>query len=290
MTVEIAVTDTAKAAVGSGYAGVADGWRRWRSRFVAAGQPATAALLDEARVGPGSRVLDLAGGAGEPGLTLAGLVGPSGHVTVTDLVPGMLQIARDDARARGITNVAFRQADAESLPFTAESFDRVTCRFAVMHFPHAERALAETLRVLRPGGRAAFSVLGPPEFTPSFMTTIGVLMQYVQPPPPVPGFPSPYRFCRPGALVALFRAAGFAGVEETRAVVPSPWPGCAEEMWEALPEHAPGVRDLLAQLDAEERGRVTAEVLTAIRRYDDGGRLNFTQPMIVVSGERPSSH
>lgn len=285
-TVEPAIPDAAKQAVAQGYAGVADGWRRWRKQFAVAGRPATEELLRGAAVVEGMQVLDLAGGAGEPGLTLATIVGPGGHVTITDLVPEMLAVAAEEARARGVTNVSIRQADAEALPFDDRSFDRVTCRFAAMHFPHLERALAETLRVLRPGGRAAFSVLGPPQFTPSFTTTVGVIMQYVQLPPPADDFPGPYRLAEPEALARLFAAAGFTNVTETRAVVPSPWPGTAEDVWQALPEHAPGAHDLLALLDGDQAEAVKAEALAAIRRYEDGGMVNFTQPMIVVTGER----
>lgn len=276
----------AKEAVRRGYADAAAGWRRWKSQFAVAGQAATAALLWTARPAAGMAVLDLASGAGEPALTLAELVGPTGHVTATDLTEEMLAVARESAIARAIGNITLRPADAECLPFADATFDLVTCRFAVMHFPDAARALREANRVLRPGGRAVFSALGPPDETPSFMTTIGVVMQYVQLPPPAPGFPGPYRFARPGKLAARFAAAGFREVREEIGVVDSPWPGPPEELWRSMPDHAPGFRDLWERLPPELRQAVEAEVLAAIKGYYDGRQINFYAPMVLVSGAR----
>jgi len=65
----------------------------------------------------------------------------------------MLSLAREYAQAEGLANAEFRAADAGTLPFEDGSFDRVTSGFGAMYFPDLSRALAETFRVLRPGGR-----------------------------------------------------------------------------------------------------------------------------------------
>src|ERR1051325_619125 len=93
----------------------ARGWRKWDAKIVAWTAPVTAALVAVAEIRPGMQVLDIGSGTGEPALTLAGVVGPTGHVTATDLSPEMLAVAEDKAREQGATNVSFEVADAEQL-------------------------------------------------------------------------------------------------------------------------------------------------------------------------------
>ncbi len=95
------------------------------------------------------RVLDVATGPGHTAFTFAPHVR---HVIASDLTPEMLDVARRLAAQHGIGNVAFAEAQAESLPFADGSFDLVTCRIAPHHFVDVQRIVAETVRVLRPGG------------------------------------------------------------------------------------------------------------------------------------------
>ncbi|MDQ3621563.1 MAG: class I SAM-dependent methyltransferase [Verrucomicrobiota bacterium] len=95
-----------------------------------------------------SRVLDVATGAGHTGLYLASL----GHeVTCADLTEPMLERVREAAAERGL-RVEVRQHAAEKMPYLDASFHLVTCRIAPHHFSSAEAFVAETARVLRPGG------------------------------------------------------------------------------------------------------------------------------------------
>jgi ubiquinone/menaquinone biosynthesis C-methylase UbiE len=93
--------------------------------------------------------LDIATGGGHTALAIAPFVA---QVTVTDLTPLMLERAREFIQAQGITNTLFQVADAEQLPFSSESFDRVTCRIAPHHFPDLSKFVLEVARVLKPGG------------------------------------------------------------------------------------------------------------------------------------------
>jgi len=93
--------------------------------------------------------LDVATGGGHTALAVAPHVG---QIMVTDLTPRMLEKAREYLLAQGVTNAQFQVADAEQLPFAAETFDRVTCRIAQHHFPNMAQATREVARVLKPGG------------------------------------------------------------------------------------------------------------------------------------------
>ncbi len=106
-------------------------------------------LVEWAEGGPDRVALDIATGGGHTALALAPLYS---KVIATDLTPRMLEQARKFIASRGVTNVEFRRADAEDLPFGDGSFDTVSCRIAPHHFPDVARFGAQAARVLRPGG------------------------------------------------------------------------------------------------------------------------------------------
>lgn len=106
-------------------------------------------LIDIAQPRPDWVVLDVATGGGHTALKFAPYVQ---HVTASDLTPQMLEEARTFITGQGITNVDFRLADAEDLPFEDTSFDLVTCRIAPHHFPNVQQFVHEAARVLKPGG------------------------------------------------------------------------------------------------------------------------------------------
>ena len=110
--------------------------------------------VDVSGVHEGERILDLAGGTGDVAALLAGRVGRTGSVVVADINRSMLGVGRERLDGRGLVgNVTYAQANAERLPFAGASFDCVTMAFGLRNVTHKEAALAETLRVLRPGGR-----------------------------------------------------------------------------------------------------------------------------------------
>ena len=94
-------------------------------------------------------MLDVATGGGHTALKFAPHVA---HATASDLTPNMLKAAEENIRGKGITNVDFKQADAEDLPFDDSSFDLVTCRVAPHHFPNVPKFISEVYRVLKAGG------------------------------------------------------------------------------------------------------------------------------------------
>ncbi len=115
-------------------------------------------LVEHAGVTEGAHVLDVAAGRGANLFAAAEAVGPQGLVVGIDLAAGMVQETTAEIERRKLSQASMRQMDAEDLAFPDASFDYVLCGFAIFFFPHLERALAEFLRVLRPGGKLGITV------------------------------------------------------------------------------------------------------------------------------------
>ena len=260
-------------------------WRKWQAPLSAFTRGATEAVLEAAQLRPGMRVLDLASGVGDPSLFVAEAVGPSGHVVATDLGPGMIGLADEVARARSLRNIEFRVANVEALPFPDESFDVVTCRFGVMFFPDQLKAFRECLRVLKRGGRVAFVVWGRRE-QPFLGTTVGILMKYVEVPPPDPDAPHAFMFGERGLLKSRLEAAGFAQVREEVRTVQARWSGSAEEYWQQFTEVAAPFRPLVAKLTSETRVRAETEILAGLRKLSDGTAITMPLEIVIGTGVR----
>jgi SAM-dependent methyltransferase len=264
------------------------GWRKWHAQIAAFTRGATEAILEAAQLRPGLRVLDLASGVGDPALSIAAVVAPSGRVTATDLGPGMISLAEELARKKGIANIEFREANAESLPFADASYDVLTCRFGIMFFPDLAKALGECFRVLKPGGRVAFVAWGIKE-QPFFTTTAGILLKHVPvpPPPPDPDAPNLFMFGERGRLRRALEAAGFRNVHEEDRIVPGRWAASLEEYWVQFTEIAAPFRPLIEQLTPEKKAAAVAEILAALRKFWNGKELTLPLEIVIGTGIRP---
>lgn len=117
--------------------------RLWKRRFI-----------DMVRPRPDKKLLDVAGGTGDIAFKYLEAAGPGAEVTVCDINEHMLEVGRDRAIDRGITDgVEWVTGNAESLPFEDESFDVYTIAFGLRNVTRIDTALKEACRVLKPGGR-----------------------------------------------------------------------------------------------------------------------------------------
>src|SRR5688572_13034656 len=138
-------------------------------------QPA-ARLVTFARIRSGQRVLDVGCGTGVVALAAARI---GAKVTGLDLTPELIEHARENAAIAG-AEVEWLQGDVEALPFPDASFDVVLSQFGHMFAPRAEVATREMLRVLKPGGRIAFSTWPPEAVTGRVFALVG---KHLPPPP-----------------------------------------------------------------------------------------------------------
>lgn len=260
-------------------------WRKWRTSGPSWSQGVTDAIVAAVQARPGLHILDLASGAGQPAISLARAVAPDGRVTAADMSPGMLGVAQEFAGRERVSNITFRQADGENLPFRDEEFDGVTCRFGVMFFPDPVRALRECRRVLKPGGRAAFIAWGTPD-QPLFTSTVEVLRKHVDMPRPAPDAPQPFRFEQPASLRAVLRDAGFTQVCAETQSIPAAWPGPPEQFWQERRECGAPWRKVLNDLSPAVRSRVDEEVLAAVSQFYDGRQVRLHLQVVLATGVR----
>jgi SAM-dependent methyltransferase len=266
------------------WSAAAEVWGKWHKQMSEMSRDVTEAIVQEADLKPGMNVLDLAGGTGQPALTVAKAVGDSGSVTCTDFVDPMVAVAERNAKEAGLRNMTFRQVDAEAIPFDDGRFDRVTCRFGVMFFPDVQKALGEVKRVLQPGARAVFAVWGPTSENPGFQATTGLLIEkgVIQPPPP--GALTPQRFAEPGSISRELTAAGFRDVREDQRRVGWAFPGGPDEYWDFFHGTFPAVRAALAEMDAERAAAVKQDVIDALAKHHKGSKLDFGATVHIASG------
>lgn len=260
---------------------VAPFWKKWYSQLAHQSRRATELVVEGAALSPGLHILDIASGTGEPSLTVAEAVGPHGRVVATDLVPEMLKLAEENAAARGLRNLEFRQANAEHLPFPDRCFDRVTCRFGIMFIPDIQKALGEMRRVLKPRGRVSFLTWGAREENPLFANMIRPFLNYVDVAKPDPDSPHVFRFDGEAKLARTLSEAGFHEVAAAKHKINWPWPGSAEEAWLGSSEIAAPFKKIISAVPADKRELAIAEAIEGIRRFSDGHSINF--PAVVVS-------
>jgi SAM-dependent methyltransferase len=256
----------------------------WKSKSAVLGNAVTEDLVEYSRPLPGMRVLDLASGTGEPGITLAQRVGPGGSVTAVDQSSELLDIAVERARIKKLSHFTTRQADAHQLPFADQSFDLATCRFGVMFFSDAQRALSELRRVLKSGGRACFAAWGPIE-QPYWQTTMKIVHRHVGGAMLPPGGADPFRFSAAGSLSEVLSAAGFHEAEESIQNLPWTWPGDAEELFEYACAVAAPFRPMLERVPAGEWPAIRAAAKAAIERYRVGDEIRFGAQVVLASGK-----
>jgi SAM-dependent methyltransferase len=261
-------------------------WRKWQPQLSAFTRGATDAVLEAAQLRPGVRVLDLASGVGDPAIPIAEAIGAAGHVTGTDVGPGMIAFAAELAKARNLRNIEFRVADVEALPFPDNSFDVVSSRFGVMFFVDQAKAFRECLRVLKPGGRVSFVVWGTRD-QPFLGATIGILLKYVEAPQPDPDAPHAFMFGERGLLSSKLKAAGFADAREEVRIVVGHWEGTTQEYWRQFTEVAAPFRPLIAKLTPPMRAKVESEICLGLRGFADASGFSMPLEIVIGTGVKP---
>lgn len=250
---------------------IAPKWESRRGRVEEVSAPVREWMVSELAPRPGDTVLELAAGVGDTGFEVARIVGPEGRLICSDFSPTMLDAARRRGGELGLENVDYRVIDAERIDLDDDSVDGVLCRFGYMLMVDRAAALAETRRVLRPGGRVALAVFAAPERNPFFSLVAMNLVRRGHIPPPDPEGPGIFAMASEERTTALLEEAGFDQVRTEE--VPMRFPVAdADDHLGFVGDSAGPLAVALQGLPEEERQAIKADLEEALAPFaTDGG-------------------
>jgi len=235
--------------------------------------------MDRAGIAPGERVIDVGCGCGDTTIALGRRVGPVGRVLGVDVSAPMLERAAETARAAGVANVRFENADAQTHRPSPSAFDVVYSRFGVMFFADPVAAFANLRAALRSGGRLAFVCWQALRQNPWLFLPLQAAAQHLTlPPPPAPDAPGPFAFADPERVRGILARAGFDEIvlDELRATLTLGGGGPVEQAVRFLTEGVGPVSSILREADPALRPTVAAAVRAAIAPFHtpEGVRLD----------------
>jgi SAM-dependent methyltransferase len=245
----------------------APGWVRRGDAVRTFSAPVSHWMLDALSLQPGERVLELAAGLGDTGLLAAELVAPVGRVIISDQAEAMLAGARARAEELGLGNVEFRVLNAEWIDLPLATVDAVLCRWGYMLLADPSAALAETRRVLRPGGRLALAVWDSAQQNPWALLPALELIERGVTAPPAPGTPGPFALADGDRLRELLERAGFAEIE-VLALELEQRHASFEAFWETTLDVSRGFHDAVLSRPQSEIAEIRSGLASRLTAYE----------------------
>jgi len=270
---------------------VAVGWQEWWQTFEKDAQRLSDHLVELAKVGSSSKVLDIATGIGEPAITAAKKVSNagdgSGRVLATDIAPQMLSIAKQRAASLGLQKIIeFKEGDAETIDLPTSKFDAALCRWGLIYLPDLKAGLSNIHRSLVDGGRLAAAVWASPNKVPFLFLVMSTVLKETQKPPPPSGIPGPFSLADKSITESALSETGFKDIAVERANVIFTY-GAPEEytrFHQAIlaPAHA-----LLADQSPKRKEEIWDAVTEAVKRYaDNTGSVRLDNEVICFNATK----
>lgn len=266
-----------------GWKRLAPEWTRCPQNNATRSDPFIEAYLEALAIGPAERVLDLASGAGQPLLDIAGRLSGRSFALATDLVAEMLEAVRCRVANASEAPVAYCVADMGHLPLRDETFTRVSCRLGVMFCGDPQRAVDEALRVLEANGRAVYLVWGDVADNTALMLLhrgLGAALTGVSD----PGELTLFRFSEPGSLAQLLRRAGFINVD-SRGLVRDTRVPAEQRFWWPMLASTYGLRH--DDLPESQRIEIDRHMAQLFRPFRDGEFYRLRIHARLVVGDKP---
>jgi SAM-dependent methyltransferase len=259
-------------------------WDEHREEIAEPVEPVRERMMEWLAPKAGETLLDIACGSGEMSELVSPVVGDSGHVICTDFSPEMVAVARRRGERLGLSNVEYRELDAEQMDLDDGSVDAAVCRFGYMLMADRDAALRQTRRVLRDGGRLVFSVWGEPMRNPWVLVPGSVLIERGIMPPPDPEGPGIFALGDRDKIAAAMAAAGFTpvGVEDVEI---HNRVANREELWERVSTTMGPLATAIAAQPEEEQVAVRAAIEERAEPFRDGEGYHLTGVAYVVLAE-----
>jgi ubiquinone/menaquinone biosynthesis C-methylase UbiE len=278
-----------KMAQREGWDSVAGGWKEWWVSIEKGAQKLSQRLIELAEIKPGQRVLDVATGIGEPSITVAKVVGTSGHVLATDISRQMLAIAKERATFLRLQDIIeFKESDAENLDLANSSFDAALCRWGLMLFPNLDTAIGKIYSSLVSGGRFAAAVWADATKVPIINLATRIIGSQVQMSAPPQGVPNPFSLSDTDKLENSLARAGFRDIHIDTEIVTFEFESGGDycRYCQAVSTSA---RTALSKVTEERKEDVWRKVAEeATRNYGTAnGLVKMDNESICIVGKRP---
>ncbi len=255
------------------------GWElipnRYHDAFGGLTSQAITPLLDAARVKSGMSFLDVASG---PGYVAAAAAKRGATALGVDFSAGMVAYAQ-----RSHPNIEFRQGDAEQLPFGNGLFDAAAMNFGILHLGQPERALLEAFRILRSGGRFAFSVWAPPEETIGFAIVLRAVELHGEPRVHLPEGPPFFRYSDPeeskrGLIVAGFESPTVSKVAQLWRLP------AGDGLFNAMKDSTVRTAGLLRAQKPTVLGKIRDAMRAGLKAYTKKDFVELPMPALIAAG------
>jgi len=258
-----------------------DGWQRAADHYVeafgAVTVQAAGPLLDAVGAGPSMELLDVATG---PGFVAAAAAARGAQAVGLDFSSVMIATA-----ARLHHEIVFREGDAEALPFDAATFDAVVMNFGVLHLARPEAAIAEALRVLRRGGRYAFTVWAAPDQAVGFGLVLRAIERFGRLAVDLPEGPPFFRFSSRDECRDALERAGFREIS-VRAI-PLSWTlSSGDVLYEAVSRGGVRTAATLRLQTPEALAAIREAVRQSAEAYRSGDRIVLPMPAVLAVGRK----
>lgn len=261
----------------------ASGWKARADLIRRFTMPVSAAMIEAIEPQPGQRILELAAGVGDTGFAAAELIAPTGTLICSDQTEAMIDAARGRASDLNVSNVEFRVLNAEWIDLPLASVDAVLCRWGYMLMADPAAALAETRRVLRPGGRLALAVWDAVERNPWAALPSVELIARGLAEPPAPGTPGPFALGDSARVQALLQEAGFSEVSVEAIDIEHRTSGF-DEFWETTLDLSRVFHDAVLDRPQEEIEEIRSGLCERLQPYvQDNGSLELPARTLVAS-------
>lgn len=233
----------------------------------------------------GQQILDIGFGCGDTTLEMAGKAGPEGQVHGVDISTAMVETAENKAAGKGVANVSFECADAQTKAFPIASYDLVFSRFGVMFFDDPIAAFKNIYTALKPGGRLAFMCWAPRDQNAWVGLPLQVVAKHLSlPPPPAIDEPGPFSLSEESRVSGILGAAGFADIAVELFQTPFVLGGDVDEAVSFLMQLSPsGGAINNAEADEPTRARIAIEMAEMLKSHESDKGVSMSAAALLVT-------